>query len=172
MRVLTEREATPREISEEIGESLNNVAYHIKVLKKLGCIELVRVAQAHGGRVAEHLYRGAQRPSFDLEDLEKLTEAEKLNVVSAVMQHISDDIATAMAHGTFYEHDESHMSRMPMVLDPGGWEEVTDLLDGTLEALMTIQEKVNERAESQTMLAKVAIIQFESPRPKKKKKSA
>ncbi len=169
MRVLSEREATPREIAEEIGEALNNVAYHIKVLKKLGCIELVQVSPAQGGRVTEHLYRGAQRPYFELEDMKQLNESEKVNVISAITQHISEDIAKAMAHGTFYDHDESHLSRMPMVLDPEGWNEVTELLDGTLHGLTAIQEKVNERAEAKTMLAKVAIIQFESPQPKKKK---
>ena len=163
MKVLTEREATPREISEEIGEPLNNVAYHIKVLKKLGCIELVHIAPAHGGRVTEHLYRGAKRPYFEIEDLALLSETEKLNVIASIMHHISDDIAAAMAHGTFYDHDESHMSRMPMTLDQQGWDEVTDLLDVTLGTLMDIQEKANERDTEQTMSAKVAILQFESP---------
>jgi DNA-binding transcriptional ArsR family regulator len=167
LRVLTEREATPREIAAEIGEPLNNVAYHIKVLKKLGCIELVRVDQARGGRVAEHVYKGTQRPYWDQADLEQLDEAEKLNVVYGVLQHISEDVATAMASGTFFDHDDNHLSRMPMVVDQDGWEEVIELLDGTLDALMKIQERINDRGAeaSGTKLAKVAILHFESPPP-------
>lgn len=171
MRVLTEREATPREIADEIGEELNNVAYHVKILKELGCIELVHITQAHGGRVAEHLYRGAQRPYFQLEDLERLSDSEKLNLTSAVMQHIADDVAAAMAHGTFYTHDDNHMSRMPMILDGEGWNETSELLDTTLDALMAIQERVNARKGDETMPAKVAILQFESPPLKKPRNS-
>jgi DNA-binding transcriptional ArsR family regulator len=168
LRVLTEREATPREIAAEIDEPLNNVAYHIKVLKKLGCIELVRVDQAHGGRVAEHVYKGSQRPYWDQADLEQLDEAGKLNVVYGILQHVSEDVATSMAHGTFFEHDDNHLSRMPMVVDQDGWDEVIELLDGTLDELMAIQERVNERGAdgADTKLAKVAILQFESPPPK------
>jgi DNA-binding transcriptional ArsR family regulator len=165
LRVLTEREATPREIAEEIGEPLNNVAYHVKVLKKLSCIELVRVTQTRGGRVAEHIYKGTQRPYFDPADLDHLDDSEKLNVISAIMQHVSEDIATAMAHGTFYEHDDNHLSRTPMVLDEEGWKEVVDLLGDALGELLAIQEKVNERGAdaAETMRAKVAILHFESP---------
>lgn len=161
--VLTEREATPREISEEIGEPLNNVAYHIKVLKRLGCIELVRVNQTRGGRVAEHVYKGTQRPYWKEADLEVLSQSDKLNVIAGIMQNVSEDIAIAMASGTFYEHDDNHLSRTPMVVDEEGWDEVIDLLDDALERLLTIQERVSERGAKKTKLTKVAILQFESP---------
>jgi DNA-binding transcriptional ArsR family regulator len=167
LKVLTEREATPREIAEEIGERLNNVGYHIRVLKQLGCIELVRVTQARGGRVSEHLYKCTQRPYFDEAAWERLDNTEKLNVIAAFMHHVSEDIAASMADGTFYEHDDNHLSRTPMVLDKEGWGEVTDLLDGTLGALLEIQDKADQRraAATETILAKVAIFQFESPLP-------
>jgi DNA-binding transcriptional ArsR family regulator len=167
LRVLTEREATPREIAVEIGEPLNNVAYHIRVLKRLGCIELVRVNQTRGGRVAEHVYKGTQRPYWEQSDLEALSDAEKSNLIAGILQHLSEDIATSMAHGSFYEHDDNHLSRTPMVVDDEGWDEVIELLDGALDGLFAIQERVNEReaANDETKLVKVAILQFESPAP-------
>lgn len=168
LMILTEREATPREVAEEIGEPLNNVAYHIKVLKRLGCIELVRVNQTQGGRVAEHVYRGTERPYWTESDLGELSDADKLNVIVGIMRHISDDIAMAMTAGTFYEHDDNHLSRTPLVVDEEGWDEVTELLDDTLEQLLAIQERVTDREAAETKLTKVAIIQFESPSTKKR----
>lgn len=168
MMVLTEREATPREIADEIDEPLNNVAYHIKVLKRLGCIELVRVNQTRGGRVAEHIYKGTQRPYWKEADLEQLSDADKLNVIAGIMRHVSEDIAAAMASGTFYAHDDNHLSRTPMVVDEEGWNEVVELLDDSLERLLTIQGRVSERGAEETKLTKVAILQFESPPAKKK----
>lgn len=169
LRVLTEREATPKEIAEEIGEPLNNVAYHIKVLKRLECIELVRVNQTQGGRVAEHVYKGTRRPYWSEDDLEALSESEKLDVIAGVMQHVSDDIATAMASGTFYAHDDNHLSRTPMVVDNEGWREVISLLKDTMDELIEIQARVNQRDAdpAEAKLTKVAILQFESPKPKK-----
>lgn len=170
MRVFSERAATPGEVAREIGEPANNVAYHIKVLQRLNCIELIETRQARGGRVAEHLYRATQRYQvWDTPAWEQLSEAERLDASAAIMQQIADDIAEAMATGTFYEDDDRHVSRMPMNLDQDGWDEVVDLLAHTLDELMGIQEKVNERTSGNSERphrTKVNIIHFRSPPPK------
>ncbi len=46
MAVLAEGPATPRQVAEAIGEPVNNVAYHFKVLCRLNCITLVETRQA------------------------------------------------------------------------------------------------------------------------------
>lgn len=171
MRVFSEREATPREIAAEIDEPINNVAYHVKILKRLGCIELVQTRQTQGGRVAEHLYKATQRPYWDADAWQALNEREQLDVTAAIMQQISEDIADAMSHATFNAHEDSHISRSPMVVDREGWDEVVSLLKGTMEELMEIQARVNERGASpdETMHSRVAMIHFESPQPKRRR---
>lgn len=165
MRVLSEREATPREVAAEIDEPINNVAYHIKILKRLGCIELIQTRQTQGGRVAEHLYKATQRPYWDDDAWKTLTEGEQLDVTAAIMQQISEDIADAMSHATFNAHEDNHISRSPMVVDEEGWQEVVSLLRATIEELMEIQVRVNERGAGpdKTMHSRIAIIHFESP---------
>jgi DNA-binding transcriptional ArsR family regulator len=165
MKVVSERTATPREIAEEIGEPINNVAYHIKILQKLDCIELVKVEQAHGGRVAEHFYRASERPYFDDDSWEQLGQAEKLDVIGAIMQEITEDVAEAMASGTFYDPDDNHLSRTPMVLDQEGWREVVKFLDDASDHLTEIQARVDQRRgpDDEVLLTKVEIIQFRSP---------
>lgn len=169
MRVFAEREATPREIAAEIDEPINNVAYHIKILKRLGCIELIQTRQTQGGRVAEHVYKATQRPYWDAEEWKQLGDGEKLDVTAAIMQQISEDIADAMSHGTFNAHDDNHISRSPMTVDQEGWQEVIVLLKETMEELMEIQVRVNERGAGQeeTLRTSIAIIQFESPPTKR-----
>jgi hypothetical protein len=170
MTALVEKAATPAQVAEMIGEPLNNVTYHIKVLVDLGCVELVRTQPAWGGRVLEHVYKATQRAYLDAAAWDQLSETEKLTVVNSVMRLISEDIASAMFHGTFYDPDDNHLSRTPMALDRSGWEEVIALLDTASEGLTEIQERVNQRAAdpAETMLAKVEIIQFRSPSPKQK----
>ncbi len=166
MRVLTERTATPRQVADEIDEPVNNVAYHIKILAKLGCIELVETRPAGGGRVAEHLYRVSQLAAFDDDAWAQLGDREKLNVVAAIMRQVTEDIAEAMASGSFYEPDDNHLSSSPMVVDAKGWRETIELLDETLERLATIQERVNGRShgtEEKMLLAKVAMLHYRSP---------
>lgn len=167
MRILSERVATPREIASALDEPINNVAYHIRVLKRLECIELVQTKQAHGGRVAEHFYKATQRPYWDSDAWAQLDERQKLGVTGAIMHQISEDIAEAMSHGTFNDFDDNHISRSPMIVDQEGWKEVVSLLDQAIEDLMDIQTRVNARNAPEDLLhTHVEIIQFLSPPPK------
>lgn len=167
MRILVERVATPGEIASALEEPINNVAYHIRVLKRLECIELVGTKQAHGGRVAEHFYKASQRPYWDSEAWEQLDEHQKLGVTGAIMNQISEDIAKAMSHGTFNEFDDNHISRSPMIVDKDGWKEVVSLLDQTIDELLEIQARVNARQADEKLLhTHIEIIQFFSPPPK------
>jgi hypothetical protein len=165
MTVLAERTATPREIADEIVEPVNNVAYHVKILATLGCVELVETRQARGGRVAEHVYRASQKAYFDDDAWAQLGDREKLNVVAVIMRQVTEDVAEAMVSGTFYEPDDNHLSQTPMVLDHTGWRETIELLDETSDRLATIQERVDERSDGteETMRAKVAMLHFRSP---------
>jgi DNA-binding transcriptional ArsR family regulator len=169
MTVLNERQATPGEIAASLGEPVNNVTYHINVLLELGCIELVDVKPAHGGRVVEHFYRATHPAYIDLDGWEKLGENEKFGLVAALMRLVSDDIDEAMSQGTFYEPDDNHLSRSPMVVDPEGWGETRLLLEETVFRLMDIQENVKVRAGdkgAEAMHIKVEMLQFRSPSPK------
>jgi DNA-binding transcriptional ArsR family regulator len=169
MRVMAEGVATPREIATELGEPLNNVAYHIKVLTELGCAELVRVEQSRGGRVAQHFYKATQQPYFSDEAWEQLGDTEKLNVVSAIMQQISVDIADAMSHGTFCDPDDGHLSRTPLLVDLEGWKEVNGVLDEALRKLLVVKDNIAKRSdggEEQAFPVKVMIMHFRSPAQK------
>jgi predicted ArsR family transcriptional regulator len=168
MCVLVERSASPREVAAEIGEPLNNVTYHINQLVKLGCIQLDRTEPAGGGRVLEHFYRANRHTYFDGDGWDGLAPKAKIGVINTVMRIISEDIAKAMAYGTFYARDDIHVSRSPMALDEEGWQEVADLLKQTTEEMMEIEGRVADRCEegeSPTIRAKVEILQFTSPLP-------
>lgn len=53
-------EASPKEIAGHLGEKLGNVSYHVRILARLGLIELVRETPRRGA--VEHHYRAVPRP--------------------------------------------------------------------------------------------------------------
>jgi DNA-binding transcriptional ArsR family regulator len=55
--VLNEKVASPNLLSQELDQSLNLVAYHVRVLEKYRCIELVDTKQRRGA--TEHFYRAS-----------------------------------------------------------------------------------------------------------------
>lgn len=55
--LIAEGVASPKAIAVELGLDVRGVAYHVRVLRKLGCIELVETQQRRGA--IEHIYRVA-----------------------------------------------------------------------------------------------------------------
>ena len=60
LSVLDAEEASPKELATRLGEKLGNVSYHVRILVRLGLIELVRETPRRGA--VEHHYRSAPRP--------------------------------------------------------------------------------------------------------------
>ncbi len=54
---------SPKAIADLLGLDIRHVAYHVRVLRKLGCVELVETQQRRGA--VEHVYRAADRSSED-----------------------------------------------------------------------------------------------------------
>lgn len=163
--VLNQRTASPSELARELNRSVRHVSYHLDVLEKLGSIELVKRKPAGGGRVMESFYRATERSWFDREAWEQVEDDKtRIGVTMPILSLISEDVADAMLANTF-EAKDNHVSRTPMDLDDDGWEEVVTLLNATLDELIEIQTRVNDRLapETETKLTKVEIIQFQSP---------
>jgi DNA-binding transcriptional ArsR family regulator len=59
LEILSERIASPHDLSKELGVELTHVAYHTRTLDRCGCLELVDTAQRRGA--TEHFYRTAAR---------------------------------------------------------------------------------------------------------------
>jgi DNA-binding transcriptional ArsR family regulator len=55
LALIAEGIASPKAISVDLGLDVRSVAYHVRVLRKLGCIELVETQQRRGA--IEHIYR-------------------------------------------------------------------------------------------------------------------
>jgi DNA-binding transcriptional ArsR family regulator len=60
LAALDEHEASPKELSQALGEKLGNVSYHVRILAGLDLIELVRQTPRRGA--VEHHYKSRPRP--------------------------------------------------------------------------------------------------------------
>jgi len=71
--IMNERAASPSEVAEELGETLNKVCHHIDVLKEAKCIELA-FTRLVGNRV-QHFYRATSRAFLDDVEWPKVPES-------------------------------------------------------------------------------------------------
>lgn len=59
LNLIAEGVASPKAIAERLGLDVRGVAYHVRVLRELGCVELVETRQRRGA--VEHIYRVADQ---------------------------------------------------------------------------------------------------------------
>jgi DNA-binding transcriptional ArsR family regulator len=59
LTLIAEGVASPKAIAEALGLDVRSVAYHVRVLRELDCIELVETQQRRGA--LEHIYRVTER---------------------------------------------------------------------------------------------------------------
>jgi DNA-binding transcriptional ArsR family regulator len=174
MTMFWEREASPREIAEDLGEPVNNVTYHVNQLLGLGWIELVAQRPARGGRVVEHFYKAIRDSHLDDAELARLGDKERLVVDTTIISSMSKDISEAMVTGTFFARNDNQLTRIPLMVDEEGWDETKEILDRALDELMKVRETVLDRTASsgeETFPTKVEIIHFMSPPRKEKEES-
>jgi predicted ArsR family transcriptional regulator len=164
--ILNERVASPNLLAQELDQSLNLVAYHVRVLEKYDCIELVDTKQRRGA--TEHFYRATRRQFLSDAEWSRLPQVLRPGVSGAMLKAAFDDIEEAVVKGTMDEIDDRHLSRTPMVVDKQGWGEVASLLAETLDRVLEIQAQSSGRlaaGDEPGMLSKVEIMHFKSPQP-------
>ncbi|MFT3863022.1 MAG: winged helix-turn-helix domain-containing protein [Solirubrobacterales bacterium] len=164
--ILNERVASPNLLAQELDQSLNLVAYHVRVLEKYDCIELVDTKQRRGA--TEHFYRATRRQFLSDSEWSRMPQSLRPGLSGAMLKSVFDDIEEAVKAGTLDEKEDRHLSRTPMVVDQKGWDDVKTLLTETLDRVFEIQSEANERlagSGEEGMLSKVEILHFRSPDP-------
>jgi len=134
MRILTrlnETVASPNEMAKELDESLPLVSYHVRILRELRCIELVRTTPRRGA--IEHHYRALARPYLGDADWAQLPVSARESVSATILEKAFTDVRAAVAAETFDQRTDRHLSHTPLVLDEQGWKELNARLAGVLD---------------------------------------
>jgi DNA-binding transcriptional ArsR family regulator len=131
--VLNQRVASPTQIAKELGEPVGKVAYHVKILEKLGAIELVKTAPS--GPSIEHFYRATMRPYIDEEHWSKLPPSMRNALFDQTLQHIWDHTVEAAADDGF-AHPSTHVTWTTLELDEEAYDELANELLEVLEHAM------------------------------------
>jgi DNA-binding transcriptional ArsR family regulator len=140
MRILSrlnEGIASPNEMAKQFEESLPLVSYHVRILRELECIELVRTTPRRGA--IEHHYRALTRPFLDDHDWAQLPPSARKAVSNTVLTKALGDVHDAVATATFDDRPDRHLSYSPLVLDEQGFQAVAARLGEVLEFAMQEQ---------------------------------
>ena len=182
MRILTrlnEGVASPNEMAKEFEESLPLVSYHVRILRELDCIELVRTTPRRGA--IEHHYRALTRPFLDDDDWAQLPPSARKAVSNTVLSKLLGDVREAVAAGTFDQRADRHLSYAPLMLDEQGWRELGERLGEVLawaieEQAVSAGRLQDDESGGAEVRARLSMLAYsapprssESPAPKRRR---
>src|SRR3954462_1207111 len=125
LRHLGNRTASPSEIAAEIGAPLTNVSYHVRKLRALGLIKLVRKTPKRG--VVEHYYSAKPRRTVTDEAWAETPSIVKEALVGPLVKKaVQNMVAPSQSQG--FDRSNAHVTDNFMRLDERGWDEVAKVL--------------------------------------------
>ena len=162
LTVLNERMASPSELAEEQDEAVGYVAYHVRVLREMELIELVKSRQVRGA--TEHFYRGTIKPYLSDDFWERLPKDARNGVSVAGLEVLNQAGKQAFEAGTFDARIDRHLSNLCIELDEQGWQQANELLANCLKGLIQVGAEAEGRSNgSKPMRATFGLMGFESP---------
>jgi DNA-binding transcriptional ArsR family regulator len=136
-------EASPTQLARLLDAPVPNVAYHVRILLQLDCIELVRTRQVRGA--LEHYYRATAHPWFDAEKWAQLPASFRRQMFARTLRDIVCDASDAGIAGGF-DHPDAQVRRTIVMLDKQGWQDVAAVLEQTLSSVQQIHDESAVRA--------------------------
>jgi DNA-binding transcriptional ArsR family regulator len=143
LEVVQLRNASPSELTEMLSAPLGNVAYHVRVLEKCGCIEQVATARRRGA--VEHYFRARPRSYIGHQDWRNVPKSLRDAVSGASLGTFFDRAADALESGTLDARDDTTLNWMPMAVDAAGWEEVAAVFQAAANRLEAIHALCRRR---------------------------
>ena len=162
LTVLNQRTASPSELAADQEEAVGYVAYHVRVLREMELIELVKSRQVRGA--TEHFYRGTIKPYLSDDFWEQLPKDARSGVSVAGLEVLHHAVRQAFEADTFDARVDRHLSNLCLELDEQGWREAGDLLANCLKGLMAVGAAAEGRNGKPALRATFGLMGFESPR--------
>jgi DNA-binding transcriptional ArsR family regulator len=149
---------SPRELADQLRHPVNDVAYHVRVLRDLGVIELAGTRPVRGA--TQHFYRAIRRPHLSNEEVATMTPEQATTDATYILQLELADSAAALENGKLVERPEHYLFRMPANLDEEGWQEFhvifAEAADRLYEAETRCVARRQERGEESESVSVVA----------------
>ncbi len=153
-------EASPKVVADTLEAPLGRVAHHVRVLARLGAIELTRTEPRRGA--TEHYYRATMKAWFDDATWARMPPATRRSVVHTTLRHLLEH-TTEAARGAGFDHPQVHVSYTMLDLDERAMDEIAAVLGETLERIQSIKLQAAARLGDAppTVQTELGILHFE-----------
>jgi hypothetical protein len=127
----------------EVGETVGNTAYHVRMLEETGYVELVKTVPRRGAE--EHFYRAIKAAVFTAEEWVLVPVPIRSRIVGMQAKQTGKLLSRSIQTGAFERRPNRHHSLNEFRLDEPGWNEIMELLDETMERAGEIAAQSEDR---------------------------
>jgi hypothetical protein len=157
---LSERKASPNEMSVEQGVSLGTVAHHVTELVKEDLIELVDTVQRRGA--LEHFYRAKARPEVSDAEWQRMTRASRRRCAGTYLATVTSEALSSLRHGCMENDPDLYILWVPLKLSPAGKQELHEINADYQERIEALKVRDGERdVDDDTPVRLVSMLGFE-----------
>jgi DNA-binding transcriptional ArsR family regulator len=145
LRQLEEGLSGPKRLADRMGEKLGIVSYHMKVLLKYDCIELVETIPKRGA--LEHIYSLKPNGALGSRTWKEVPSALRTRYAGTALAEFTTRAVEALDGGITQSREGSGVTWLPLNVDKQGWEEVQGLLGNVEKRFRAVADKSAERME-------------------------
>lgn len=163
--ILEDGEQSPVGLARRLDQPLSTVSRHIRMLRDMGFVELVRTEPRRGS--VERFYKAASLAFISDADWERMPVMLRRGLVRQTFRKLFRDAADAGAAGGF-DDANAHLDLVSFDLDVEGRDEVSAVLHDTLDRLREVQRQSDDRRGSRrrhtgrTLSTKVCLLHYRS----------
>lgn len=158
---------SPKQFSDESGETLGKCSYHFRELENAGCIRVIDEIQRRGA--TEHIYSPVKRVLAWTREWELLGSVVKQNLAATALSGAVELIGEAVDKGTFEALPDSILAWDAIEVDIEGWSKAHAIIAKAVSELIKLGDSCKDRVAGlpadKTFLVSYLLSTFESPQP-------
>ena len=162
LEALQGRLASPTKLEADLRFSLASVNYHITVLRKCGCVELVGTVKVRGA--VEHFYTAKPRSYIGHQDWRRVPLSVRAGVTTEAIRTFLAKAGEAIDADTIDRREDTTLNWMPITVDEQGWRETAEILGRALRELTAIAAASRKRlGDAEGIPVVTGLAAFEAP---------
>lgn len=148
LAMLNEESGSPKDLEERLREkgreeSLNLIAYHVRILKNNGAVELADTEQVRGA--TKHIYRASRKMLIDVDAWLNLPDEARMGICANAVAETLDRAQAALEGGTMSPHNPI-IANLKLQLDEEGWLKVWHRVEDNRKAIEEVAAEVVNRS--------------------------
>lgn len=140
---MVDEELIPDLATKHRGDAISSLAYHFRLLREAGLIEVVDSIPNRGSH--EHICRARSAPHHTTEEWSKLSADERRAITPMTLSSLTGLAEAAVIYGSFDNRVDRHLAYVPLELDEQAWADLGPVLDGVLDIIMRVHAEAKVR---------------------------